>query len=159
MTGNTEDYGDAEFGLAHYGGQTTTQNHLPSHFVSRLQDLLELAKNHQTLRFITAWIQAEGGTAKWNPLNTTLDMGGQWTEGNYNSTGVKNYRYAIVGIVATALTLSQRKADGSYTFATLLNNLKNPNLTAEQIVNNSAADINLWGTSPTTMLNVLKTIS
>lgn len=152
-------FGVSEFGISTFGEETVTQNHLPSHFIPRLQACLELAKNHQTLRFFEAMIQAEGGTAKWNPLNTTLDMGSQWTEPtNYNTTGVKNYKYAIVGVVATVLTFSQRKADGTYLFGTLLTNLKNAQLTAEEIVNKSLADIRLWGTNPQTILDVLKTI-
>ena len=64
----------------------------------------------------------------------------------------------IVGIVAIILTLNQRKADGSLLYSTLVHHLRDASLTAEQIVNQSKPDIELWGTSPTTMLNVLATL-
>jgi hypothetical protein len=152
------DYGDEVYGVDTYG-ETASQTHLPDKWIERTRANIEAVNNHQTYRFFEAWQKSEGGTAKWNPLNTTLDLGTQWTEGNYNSIGVKNYKYAIVGIVAIALTLNQRKADGSLMYATLLSNLRNSSLTAEQIVNASRADIQLWGTNPDTMLNVLKSIA
>lgn len=139
--------------------EAATQSHLPDKWIERTQDMLELVKNHQTLRYFEAQQKAEGGTAKWNPLNTTLDLGLQWTEGNYNSIGVKNYRYAIAGVAATVLTFAQRNSDGTLTYATLLSNLKNPDLTAEQIVENSRANIQHWGTDPDLMLEILKTIN
>lgn len=143
-------------------GLTTVQNHLPDHWISRVQDILELAKGHESLRFFTAWQKAEGGNAKWNPLNSSLKLSGtvEWTEPvDYNSIPVRNYKYAVAGVVATALTLTQRQSDGTYVYPNLLSNLKDASLTAEEIVNESAADIRRWGTSPQTMLDVLKNIS
>lgn len=132
-----------------------TQNHFPTHWVIRLIALIEAINDHEQWRFFTAWATAEGGTAKWNPLNTTLPINDYWDEGDYNSTGVKNYKYAIAGIVATALTLSQRNADGSYLYSQLWTNLHDENLTAEQIVALSRADIKKWGTNPDTILSIL----
>lgn len=154
----SSDYGDITYGSAHYGEATVSQTHLPELWIERVRANLEAKKNHETYRFFEAWQKSEGGSAKWNPLNTTLDLGPQWTEGLYNTNpGVKNYRYAIVGIVATVLTLNQRDASGNLLYGTLLKNLRNPDLTAEQIVNNSRANIQLWGTNPDTILSVLKT--
>lgn len=150
---------ELEYGESSYGQAGVTQTHLPEKWIERTRAMLEIPNNHETYRFFQAWQKSEGGTAKWNPLNTTLDLGSQWTESqNYNSTGVRNYRYAIVGIVAIVLTLNQRKVDGSLMYDTLLKNLRNGTLTAEQVVQNSQADIKLWGTSPTTMLSVLSGI-
>jgi len=135
------------------------QTHLPGHWINKLRVLLEAPNTHEVVRFFTAWAQAEGGNARWNPLNTTLALKGSvdWDEPtDYNTIGVKNYRYAIVGVVATALTLNQRKADGTLLFGTLLQNLRNESLTAEQIVNASSADIKTWGTNPQVILDVLK---
>lgn len=53
---------------------------------------------------IIAQIQAEGGGALFNPLNTTLPMPGAT---DYNSVHVKNYRSYDQGLVATARTLQQ----------------------------------------------------
>jgi hypothetical protein len=118
-----------------------------------------MAVNHETYRYFEAQQRAEGGDAKWNPLNTTLDMGSQWQEAeDYNASHVRNYKYAIVGVVATILTFNQRNADGSLTYGTLLHNLRDENLTAEEIVNLSKADIKRWGTNPDLMLTLLKGI-
>jgi len=47
-------------------------------------------------------MQAEGGNAKFNPLNTTHEMPNAT---NYNSVGVKNYATLHEGVIATAKTL------------------------------------------------------
>lgn len=141
-------------------GSITSRTHIPDHFIPRFQSLLELARTHEVERFITAWIQSEGGNAKWNPLNSSLKLDGtvDWTEAtDYNSIPVRNYKYAIAGVVANALTLGQRMPDGTtYVYATLLKNLKDSSLTAEEIVEKSQTDIKRWGTNPTVMLEVLK---
>src|SRR4051812_31263918 len=56
-----------------------------------------------TLAFLAAWHQAEGGTAAFNWLNTT-----QPTDGaiDYNSVHVKNYPDYQTGIRATVETLT-----------------------------------------------------
>ena len=50
-----------------------------------------------------AWAQAEGGSASFNPLNTTLPKPGAT---NYNAVGVKNYKSLAQGVEATAETLN-----------------------------------------------------
>lgn len=60
-----------------------------------------------TLHTRRAWaaeLQAEGGSAKNNPCNTTLSLPGAT---NYNSIGVKNYPTPEVGIEATVKTLKE----------------------------------------------------
>lgn len=52
---------------------------------------------------LVAWMQAEGGSAKWNPLNTTQEAPGATV---YNYAGVKNYPSASVGIRAASETLN-----------------------------------------------------
>lgn len=56
-----------------------------------------------TLRLCRTWQGYEGGSAAWNPWNTT-----QWAVGAtvYNSAGVKNYPDETTGIHATAATLT-----------------------------------------------------
>ncbi len=142
-------------------GATTSHTHIPDHFIPRFQSMLELARTHEVERFITAWIQSEGGNARWNPLNSSLKLSGtvDWTEAkDYNSIPVRNYKYAIAGVCASVLTLAQRESDGTtYVYPTLLANLKDSTLSAEEIATMSQADIKHWGTSPTVILEVLKT--
>lgn len=53
---------------------------------------------------LIAQIQAEGGNAAFNPLNTTLPMPGAT---DYNTVHVKNYTSYQQGLDATAHTLKQ----------------------------------------------------
>ena len=54
------------------------------------------------LLFLRAWRQAEGGTAAYNPVNTTWKKPGTT---DYNSRGVKNYPDPVTGLSATVKTL------------------------------------------------------
>jgi len=60
---------------------------------------------------IVSWIQAEGGTAKWNPLNTTHEAPGAT---DYNWVGVKNYPSYAAGLKATVDTLNYGADRGKY---------------------------------------------
>jgi hypothetical protein len=60
------------------------------------------------LMFMYAWRQAEGGSAKNNPFNTTQKWYGAT---NYNSIGVKNYQTPEDGIQATCKTLKNGRYD------------------------------------------------
>jgi hypothetical protein len=68
-----------------------------------LASLLVPGSLQNTLALI-AQIQAEGGGALFNPLNTTLPMPGAT---DYNSVHVKNYLTYSQGVTATANTLRQ----------------------------------------------------
>lgn len=57
-------------------------------------------------------MQAEGGNALWNPLNTTQRMTGSW---DYNSVGVQNYVDFDSGFAATVKTIKQTNAAFGYT--------------------------------------------
>lgn len=63
--------------------------------------------------FFRAWAQAEGGTAKYNPFNTTAKMPGSTTNinpnGTPNSAGVQDYISAQQGFEATIKTLQNGK--------------------------------------------------
>lgn len=131
--------------------------HDPSHWIVRLIAFIEAINDHERWRFFTAWEAAEGGSAQWNPLNTTLDLGPTYVLSNYNKSGVKNYRWALAGLAATALTLGGRNDDGSYVYPLLWQHLRDEDVTAEQIVNLCSADIKRWGTDPATVLAVLAT--
>ena len=59
-------------------------------------------ESENNLRFMSAWRQAEGGSARFNPFNTTQQAEGAT---NYNSAKVKNYTSEEQGIAATVKTL------------------------------------------------------
>jgi hypothetical protein len=140
--------------------------HLPDHWVQKVMVDLSIPGwltgvfPHQVLRFFTAWAEAEGGGDQWDPINTTdhlSDSFGKWQGVDWNSIGVGNYTTPFHGIVATSATLLENTA-----FAGIVSDLRLAEqlaLTAEEIVNRNSAAIKTWGTNPTTMLSVLKTIS
>lgn len=141
-------------------------SHLPSHWIEKLCAILSVdgwrtgVFPHQVTRFFTAWAQAEGGTAAWNPLNTTehvhsTDFGDWQTSPDYNSVGVANYKTQALGIMATSVTLLAGRFDS------LLGDLRTADTTgatAEDLVKGHEVEIKTWGTSPTLMLEVLKTV-
>jgi hypothetical protein len=140
---------------------TAPQTHYPPHWERRTLVLLDAPANHENQRFMTAWGRAEGGNAKWNPLNSTLRLGGtvSWTDTtDYNSIGVKNYSYGFAGIAATALTMQQRDWQGNPLYGGIVADLKNGTHTAEDIVTRNDTEIKLWGTNPDLILEVLKSI-
>jgi hypothetical protein len=136
-----------------------SQTHLPERWIERVRANLEIPQDHQTYRFFEAWAVAEGGTARWNPLNTTNHVTstahGEWQGTDYNTIGVCNYNKAWQGILATVDTLEQTL------FGDLLVDLRQAQAngtTAEQLVKQNSAAIKTWGTSPTLFLQVLETI-
>lgn len=141
-----------------------SQKHLPQNWIQKLCVQLSVQGwttgtfPHQIVRLFTAWAQAEGGTAQWNPLNTTdhvTDAFGAWQGPDYNSVGVCNFNNPWQGIAATAATFLSNTA-----FALLLEAIRNAETsgqTAEQIVQGHETAIKTWGTSPATILAVLKT--
>jgi hypothetical protein len=95
--------------------------------------------NHERVKFLNAWAACEGGTADFNPLNTTMPMEGART---YNSAGVREYADSIQGVAATILTLRL----GYY--RKLRQELAAPHRTARQIAVGSREAIHTWGTDP-----------
>lgn len=132
---------------------TPVQTHLPPNWVDHLLALIGGAHTHEKERYLNAQARAEGGSAAWNPLNTTFVLPGCT---NYNSIGVKNYPRAVWGVCATALTFTG-PADGPLTFPKLLSHLQSasPGPTAEAIVNECADEIRHWGTDPALILEIL----
>lgn len=75
-------------------------------FYGEVLKCLGAPKTDSNMLFFYAWRQAEGGTAKNNPFNTTYKKdleSSQYTD--YNYAGVKNYSTKSVGIEATCKTL------------------------------------------------------
>lgn len=85
--------------------------------------------------FLDTWQRYEGGSAAFNPLNTTQNESGAT---DYNSVGVKNYPSAKVGAKATASTLT----NGFY--PDVVAALRSGNPQPSQAVE---AQIRTWGTS------------
>jgi len=89
---------------------------------------------NNNLLYLYAWRQAEGGSAAFNPFNTTQKALGAT---NYNKVGVKNYTSAEQGINATVKTLLNGKYSG------IISSLKadaEPSQTVEALVASP------WGT-------------
>lgn len=123
--------------------------HLPPNWRERLISVVggKTAWTHdERHRFLAAWAKAEGGTAQWNPLNTTYYLAGSTA---YNDVGVRNYKRQTEGVCATALTL----VNGLY--GPLVGKLQGTSLTAEEIVESCRPQIEKWGTNPDTILAVL----
>lgn len=89
----------------------------------------------ENLRFLNAWQAAEGGSAAFNPLNTTQPAPGA---SKYNSVGVRNFRGAQQGVLATAQTL----LNGHY--GPIVQLLRSGRATAAQL--GTAVAHSPWGT-------------
>lgn len=96
-----------------------------------------IAVTHERLRLLGAWALAEGGMARFNPLNTTMKLNGT-TE--YNRAGVRNYSDAVQGIAATMLTLRLPFYDD------LVTAMRTDGLTAEAMVARGSRALDTWGT-------------
>jgi hypothetical protein len=84
---------------------STTNKETEEFIISVLQGL-KVPVNNFTIAFIKAWRQAEGGSATWNLLNSTLYYNNST---NYNKVKVQNYKSKQDGIVANIKTLSLPK--------------------------------------------------
>lgn len=139
--------------------------HLPDHWIQKLCAALSVQGwrdgvfPHQVVRLFTAWQKAEGGTATFNPLNTTnhvKDAFGAWQGADYNKIGVCNYQSSFYGISATAATLLAGDYDS---LVDALRTADATGVTAETLVENHRAELKTWGTNPDTILAVLASVS
>lgn len=89
---------------------------------------------------LVSWMQAEGGSAKFNPLNTTHD-GPNAT--NYNWVGVKNYVSLAEGVAATAETLNYGADRGLYGYKPIRKRLRG---NAWASLSLRAVERSTWGT-------------
>lgn len=120
--------------------------HLPFMWKFRLLRLLQASGWRENRRMLDAWAQAEGGTAAYNPLNTTEPWPGAT---DYNSVHVKNYPSGDAGLRATAATLLNGRYRG------IVDALRRGDQTATDIVRSNAAEFSTWGTGARAILNVL----
>lgn len=141
-----------------------SQTHIPQNWIQKLCVLLSIdgwlhgTFPHEVVRFFTAWAQAEGGKAEWDPLNTTTHItedGEAWQGADYNGVHVTDFTSPFHGIVGTAATLM----NGHYpNILTLLRAAPVSGIHAEEIVQQCSDEIKTWGTNPKTILEVLATI-
>lgn len=154
-------YGEGTYGNENYGGSQVAQTHLPEKWIERMCAMLEIPVTHQIVRLFTAWQKAEGGTAKWNPLNTVdhihSQAHGDWQSSpDYNSTGVCNYNHPWQGILAHVDTFEQ---PAWANMLVALRQAKANGTTAEEIINQFGSTIKSnWGTSPSLMVQILATL-
>lgn len=90
----------------------------------------------ENMLFFHAWRKGEGGTATFNPFNTTQPFN---DASKYNSHGVRNYKTEDDGIKATIKTLK----NGYY--PCVLDGLRR-NIGAKNISKNCLANLKKWGT-------------
>lgn len=76
----------------------TTREEWATLFLHRL----DAPVNRRNLLVLISWMQAEGGSARFNPLNTTKNVPDAT---DYNWVGVKNYPTLSVGLDASVATL------------------------------------------------------
>lgn len=110
-------------------------NQMTNQFARLLLRRLGITPRPQVLRFLAAWGQAEGTSARYNPLGTTRDMPGAT---NFNSVGVKNYGSIGQGVEATARAIT----NGLY--GNILTLMRAPGARAEAMATAVAASP--WGT-------------
>lgn len=96
--------------------------------------------NRANLYAIVSWIQAEGGNAKNNPLNTTHDAPGAT---DYNWVGVKNYPTPPVGLEAAIETLQYGAERDLYGYRPIKRNLKRGRRAGKTL---RAIEASEWGT-------------
>ena len=96
--------------------------------------------NRANLYAIVSWIQAEGGDAKNNPLNTTHNAPGAT---DYNWVGVKNYPTVDVGLQASIETLEYGAHRDLYGYRPIKRNLKAGKRAGKTL---RAIESSIWGT-------------
>ncbi len=94
----------------------------------------------QNLQFLNAWAAAEGGSASFNPLNTTQSASGATPYNSNNGNPVWNYPDANTGIQATVATLE----NGNY--PTIVQGLLSGNPYASQYQSGISQQLQTWGT-------------
>lgn len=119
--------------------------HLPFLWRFRLLRAIHAKGNLENRRLLGAWARAEGGTARYNPLNTTEPWHGAT---DYNSVGVKNYPNGAAGIAATAATLRNGNYNGIVSGMAA-------GVKAREIVTGYGDEFDVWGTGATRVLALL----
>lgn len=122
------------------------RQHLPTLWRFRLLRAVKAKGNVENRRLLRAWQLAEGGTAAFNPLNTTQPWAGAT---DYNSVHVRNYATGTDGIAATAATLQNGYYPG------IVRDLRDGQWDAREIVTRNRREFDTWGTHATHVAAVL----
>lgn len=120
--------------------------HFPILWRFRLLRAIHAKGNWSNRKLLGAWARAEGGTAKYNPLNTTEPWPGAT---DYNTVHVRNYPTGAAGIAATAATMVNGHYDG------IVKDLRAGKKSARQMVTDNAAEYDVWGTGSAHILALL----
>lgn len=104
-------------------------------FATALLSSLGARNTPENLRFINAWVRAEGTKAAYNPLATTQSAPGATS---FNSVNVRNYPDFQTGLAATVKTLN----NGYY--GPIVSGLRSGKATATQLA--QAVASSPWGT-------------
>ena len=120
--------------------------HLPFMWRFRLLRAVHAKGASANRQLLGAWAKAEGGTARYNPLNTTEPWPGAT---DYNSAGVRNYPTGAAGIAATAATLVNGHYPG------IVHDLRAGGFTAAQMVERNGPQFDTWGTGAANILRLL----
>lgn len=138
---------------------TTADTHTPPNFSGRLAAVCGVPAEciAAAEAFWDAQARAEGGEARWNPLNTTYSLPGSWL---YNAQGVRNFAKPIDGLCATALTVTNGDYNGILgdlqSIVTLENGDRAAQFTALEVAQRNQQEIKLWGTDPTVVIEILQ---
>lgn len=123
--------------------------HLPRLWRFRIAVAGRFGYHREVFKVWEAQARAEGGSASFNPWNTTEPWPGS-TPYNDNVPPVRNYPSARAGIAATVATLR----NGHY--PDMMRLYRKPGrLTAREIVNACARDFDTWGTGAGNVLRCL----
>lgn len=128
---------DYEQELQDKGMENLSDGQYMKYFFDEIFKKLDVTPTKEKYNFFTAWRQAEGGDAKFNPFNTTKNMDVNGVT-NYNSVGVKNYPNGSTGIMATVNTLKLPYYDN------LMSDLRDDSITTQKLASNN--DLKTWGT-------------
>lgn len=97
-------------------------------------------RTDRNLWAVVSWMQAEGSTAKFNPLATTQKMPGST---DFNSVGVQNYGSFQQGVEATAKTLNYGADRRIYGYKPIRRRLRHG---AWALYTLNAVEASIWGT-------------
>lgn len=146
----------AAFGQSDW--KEVTNTHTPPDFDERVLTGIKGIVNPENKLLFESWRRAEGGNAKWNPLNSTLLISGFTLSPDYNSIHVRNYAFEFVGIGATIITFASRNDDGTMKFGGIVSDLQKGVKTANQIASDRRIQFSTWGTDVDLLLEVIDDI-
>ena len=128
--------------------------HLPLLWRFRLLRAIHAKGVRANRQFLGAWAQAEGGTAAFNPLNSTEPWPGATPYNTIPLDGggvihVWNYPSGAAGIAATAATLANGRYGG------IVADLREGKRSALEIATRNSRELDTWGTGGEHVIRLL----